>query len=236
MMKPLTILCLSVAICAAPAIAQSPSPSPSPGLPTWQDEIAKGHLPYHQLTVEDFPVNNKAHADSVYWIKTFIDPEYRFYLKPYNGWVYAYVTDWVVYSGFDKSESSRKSSFHEMKAELPYVQAALDISEIHARELAALKTGELPEGRGASFKEAQIELNASIEALCHKKYREIELETDALAKATNNGQNKKKTLEMAAAIKKRLAAASSSSPVLSEAKPPPVAPSPTPAASAIRKK
>jgi hypothetical protein len=194
----LAVFCFSAVVSLTAALAQTPAPSASPAMPTWQDEIAKGHLPYHQLTGDDFPVDDKAHPDAIYWVKTFVDPQYRFDLKSHSGWVYAYVTDWMVYSGFDRSESSRKSSFHGMKAELPFAQALLDISEIHARELAAFKTGELPQGRGASMQAAQADLEKKIASPCEQKYKEVEIESDALAKATNNGENKKKTLEMAA--------------------------------------
>src|ERR1700682_3785867 len=80
--------------------AQQPSPSP---FPTWKDEIAKGYLPYHQLTVQDFPVNDEAHPKMAYWIQPFVHPFCHYDLKPAsNRFVYAYVTDWIVFSGFDK--------------------------------------------------------------------------------------------------------------------------------------
>jgi hypothetical protein len=41
----------------SPAAAQNEEAS---RMPTWQDEIAKGLVPYHQLTVEDFRVDDKA--------------------------------------------------------------------------------------------------------------------------------------------------------------------------------
>jgi hypothetical protein len=174
-------------------------------LPTWQDEIAKGFVPYRQLTVDDFPINDRAHPDAGFGVKGFIDPHYYFYLKPaYGGFVYAYVSEWIVFSGFDKNESSRKSSFHDMKAELPYAQALIDIHELNARELAALKTGDLPSGRGASFGAAQADLKGKMKVFCEKNYERVQAECDAFAKATDKGQNKKKVRELAAEIRKRL--------------------------------
>jgi hypothetical protein len=174
-------------------------------LPTWQDEIAKGFVPYRQLTVDDFPINDRAHPDAGFWVKGFIDPHYYFYLKPaHGGFVYAYVSEWIVFSGFDKNESSRKSSFHDMKAELPYAQAVIDIHELKARELAALKTGDLPSGRGESFGAAQADLKGKMKVFCEEKYEQVQAECDGFAKATGKGQDKKKVRELAAEIRKRL--------------------------------
>jgi hypothetical protein len=61
-------------------------------MPGWPDEMAKGYVPYHQLTIEDFPVNDRVHVDSGFWIKPFIHPRYQFYLHG-GGLVYAYVSD-----------------------------------------------------------------------------------------------------------------------------------------------
>jgi hypothetical protein len=78
------------------------TPTPASHLPTWQDEMAKGFAPYHQLTIEDFPINDKAHPESTFWVKPFIEPSYYVYLKPGPGMVYAYVAEWIVFSGVDK--------------------------------------------------------------------------------------------------------------------------------------
>jgi hypothetical protein len=174
-------------------------------LPTWQDELAKGFVPYRQLTVDDFPINDRAHPEAGFWVKGFIDPHYYFYLKPaHGGFVYAYVSEWIVFSGFDKNESSRKTWFHDMNAELPYAQAVIDIHELKARELAALKTGDLPSGRGASFGAAQADLKGKMKVFCEKNYEQVQAECDAFAKATDKGQDKKKVRDLAAEIRKRL--------------------------------
>ena len=190
------IICLATA-----ALAQEQAP---PILPTWQDEMAKGIVPYHHLTVDDFPINDKAHPKHAYYIKTAVDPHYRFQLRPTQGFVYAYVQHWRVFSGFDKSGTWRKSAFKQMKAELPYAQAILDISEIHARQLAALKPGELPSGSGATFQEAQAMLEQNLGQLLSARYKKANDETAAFVKATDNGRNKKKIRELAAEIRKRL--------------------------------
>ena len=186
--------------------ANAQTPTPAPDLPTWQDEIAKGCLPYHQLTVDDFRVSDDAKLDGDFYVSTCINPRYHYYVKPHAGWVYAYISEWIVFSGFNKSRSWRKSSFHEMKAALRYAQALLDISEIRGRELGATKVGDLPEGRGASFEAAKAELDHKIKAFCEQKYKQAQAEEDAFSKATKFGENKKKVRELAAEIKKRLAA------------------------------
>jgi hypothetical protein len=237
-MKPvLTFVCFAAFLFSGKSRAHAQTPTPAPGLPTWKDEIAKGCLPYHQLMVEDFGVSDDAKGDGDFYVSTCIEPRYHYYVKPHAGWVYAYISDWIVFSGFNRSESWRKSSFHEMKAALPYAQALLDISEIRGRELGTTKVGDLPEGRGASYEAAKAELDRKIKTFCKEKYKQVQAEEDAFAKATKFGQNKKKTRELIAEVKKRLAAIPNPSPAPNESSATPtVQPSPsvTPGASVSR--
>lgn len=166
--------------------------------------MAKGFAPYHQLTIEDFPIKDKAHPESTFWIKPFITPRYYFYLKPGVGMVYAYVAEWVVFSGLDKNESSRKSRFHDMKNQLPFAQALLDINEVCARQLAALKSGELPRGSGPSFEAAKRDLEGQMNVFLNQKYEKMNAEREAFLQATDHGQNKKKVQELGAGLTKRL--------------------------------
>src|SRR5438552_5682975 len=124
--------------------------------------MANGMAPYHKLTVDDFPINDKAHPQNDFYIQTATAPQYHFILKPYNGFVYAAIDQWMVFSGLDKNETSRKSRFKTMKAALPYAQAILDINEIHARQIAALKPGELPQARGNTAEKARMELTVKL--------------------------------------------------------------------------
>ena len=173
-------------------------------MPTWQDEIAKGFVPYHQLTVEDFRVDDKTNPESGYSIKPFIDPRYHYLLMRNAGWYYAYLEKWVIFSGLDKNQSWRKSKFREMQSALPHVQAYLDLNEIGARQLAALKPGELPSGRGATPPEAAAALHQNLDAFLKEKYKALQGEADEFQKATNRGANTKKVLELGKAIRKRL--------------------------------
>ncbi len=50
---------------------------PPPPLPTWQDEIAKNFVLYHQLTTADFPINDKAHRETSFWLSTFLHYYYH---------------------------------------------------------------------------------------------------------------------------------------------------------------
>jgi hypothetical protein len=171
-------------------------------MPTWQDEIAKGFLPYHQLILKDFPIDDKAHPEALYWISPFIDPQMR-YLVMHNGdWYYAYLQQWIVFSGFDKNKSSRKSTFRE--SSLPYAQAFLDLSEICARQLAAVKPGEFPSGRGATPVEAVAALRQNITGFLKEKRKALDTDAQEFQKATNHGTNLKKVRELATAIRKRL--------------------------------
>ena len=216
--------CCIVALLVALARAQEPQPSPSePPIPTWTDEIAKNHLPYHQLTPDDFPINDTAHPKTAYWVAPFVQYYFHYIATiSQGGIVYANVTDWTVFSGFDKNLSSRNSklALADMKNDLPYIQAVFDIGELHARRLGALKAGDLPSAQGRTAGEARAQLEDKIAALSQKRARDAQEETEAFAKATDNGRNKKKVRELAGEIKKRLAEI------------PPGVPAPSPAVSA----
>jgi hypothetical protein len=119
----------------------------------------------------------------------------------------------------------------------------LDINEIYARQIAALKPGELPVGRGATPDEARADLDAKLKPFIEQKYAQSRVEMEAFSKATNNGADKKKVRELGAEIRKRLdatpattvpypdaAAATSAAPTASPAATPMLTPSPSPAA------
>jgi hypothetical protein len=175
-----------------------------PPAPTWEDKIAKGFVPYRQLTVEDFKMDDQTPPESSFWVKPFIHPHWRYVRSWKDGWHYAYIFEWLVFSGLDKNESSRKSKFKQMKRSLPFAQALLDLNEIHSRPLAALLPGELPSGRGATQEEARVTLEKNLDAFLKQKFEPLRTETEAFAKATNRGANEKKVLELGKAIRKRL--------------------------------
>ena len=199
--------------------------------PTWQDMMAQGIVPYRQLTVDDFPINDKAHPKHTFHIRTTISPQYRFILKPHSGFVYAAIMEWMIFSGLDKNETSRKSRFKTMKAELPYAQAFLDLNEIHARQIGALQAGELPSARGNTAEEARTLLAARLKEFLAAKYKERDAETEAFAKATGHGANRKKVRELAAGIRKRLEATPNTTVLFTEASAPVPTPNVSPAAS-----
>lgn len=173
-------------------------------MPTWQDQIARGLVPYHQVTVDDFRVDDKTDPKSAYSIKPFIDPRYHYLLMQNGGWYYAYLQQWVIFSGLDKNQSWRKSKFKEMERALPHAQAWLDLNEIGARQLAALKPGELPSGRGATPPDAAEALRKNLDAFLKEKYKTLQAEGDQFQKATNHGANTRKVRELAKEIRKRL--------------------------------
>lgn len=173
-------------------------------MPTWQDQIAKGLMPYPQVTVDDFPIDDKTEPNMAYSIKPFIDPRYHYLLMRNGDWYYAYLEKWVIFSGLDKNQSWRKSKFREMQRSLPHAQTWLDLNEICARQLAALKPGELPSGRGATPPEAATALHQNLGAFLQEKYKALHAEGDEFQKATNHGANVKKVNELGKAIRKRL--------------------------------
>jgi hypothetical protein len=190
--------------------------------------MAQGVAPYRQLTVDDFPVNKAAPKNQAFYIKTALRPGYYLSVKFYNGFYYAQVDQWLIFSGFEKNETWRHPQAKELKAELPYGQAILDVNEIHARRLAALKPGELPNARATTMEEAQAELRRKLEEFISLKYKEAEAEMQAFSKATNQGADKKKVRVLGAEIRKRLEATPAANVQFTE---PAAASSPTPAAS-----
>jgi hypothetical protein len=91
-----------------------------------------------------------------------------------------------------------------MKQSLPHAQAWIDLNEICARQLAALKPGELPSGRGATPPEAAAALHQNLDVFLKEKYKLLTTEGDEFQKATNHGANLKKVNELGKAIRKRL--------------------------------
>lgn len=176
----------------------------APPSPTWEEKIAQGLVPYHQLTVDDFKIDDRAHPEGSYWVQPFVHPHWQYRMTWKDGWHYAYVVDWIVFSGFDKNESSRKSKFREMKRALPFAQAYLDLFEIHARQLAALKPGEFPSARAATAQEARTVLQQNMDAFLKERYKPMLAEIEQFVKATDHGRNEKKVRELAKAIRKRL--------------------------------
>ena len=176
------------------------------GQPSWKDEIARGYLPRTQLKVEDFPVNDQTDPGTAFSIKSFIHPRWHFVVKEQDGVVDLAVDRWMVFSGLDRNLSWRKSAFKGMKEALPYAQALLDINEFYARQLGAVKLSELPQIRSTSIVEASTELETELTKLAQQKYKQMQAEQEAFAKATDNGHNAKKVREKAAEIRKRLEA------------------------------
>jgi hypothetical protein len=204
---------------------------------TWQDEMAKGIVPYHQLTVDDFQIKDDAPPKYGFHIRGAIDTQYHFIVKPAaNGFCYANIDQWIVFSGLDKQKTYRNTSFKQMKASLRYAQAILDLNEISARRLAALTPGELPSARGSNFEEVRARLNQKVNEFLTAKYKEGDAEVAAFVKATENGAKEKQVRRLAAEIRKRLEATPNTTVPFTEARTPgsspKVAPIPTASASA----
>jgi hypothetical protein len=208
-----------------------------PSMPAWEQKIAQGFLPYRQLTVDDFKIDDQIDPKSSYVIRPFLHPHWEYVTTWKDGWHYAYIVKWLVFSGFDKNVSSRKSKFKEMKRALPSAQAYLDLYEIHARQLAALLPGELPSGRGATPQEARIALEQNLDVLLKQKYELLQAESDTFVKATNRGTNEKKVRELGKAFRKRLDAipAATKLPSNSELATPLPSPASQPTASPVSK-
>ncbi|MBV9009093.1 MAG: hypothetical protein JO354_08000 [Verrucomicrobia bacterium] len=186
---------------------------------TWADEISKGFVPYHQLTADDFRIDDKARLNGDYEVKTFIDPpQYRIAEKiSDDGVFHVYVTDWTIFSGLDRNGTARRSKVRYIKGELPYAQALFDLTELRARELAALTAAQLPSADGNTLEEARGSLQKQTDKLYQDKLQQARDETAEFQKATDGGRNKRKVRELGPKIRKRL-----------DALPPVPTPAPTP--------
>src|SRR6266481_3464217 len=125
--------------------------------PEWKKEIARGYLPYHQLVGTDFPVDDRAHPQSLIYTAGFFHYNYRWHCSVHKRYVIARVAEWIVRSGFDQNQSSRKSWFQSVNA-LAHEQGHLDINELYSRWLANIKPEQLPEGEGSTARQAATDL------------------------------------------------------------------------------
>jgi hypothetical protein len=170
----------------------------------WGEEMANGYFPYHRLVATDFPVND--HVNPAYGMYTwmFFHYSYNHRLIRQNGRVLARVTKWLVWSGFDRNKSSRKSWFKLSNEALPHEQGHLDINELHSRRLAKMSLAMLPHGEGTDPIEASADLRRKVEALADRIREEEKKEHDQYDAETAHGKNLPKQREWSAAIQARL--------------------------------
>jgi Bacterial protein of unknown function (DUF922) len=172
--------------------------------PPWEEEIAKGYFPYHRLAATDFPVNDFVNPEYGMYTRVFFHYSYNHRLIRQNRRVLARVTKWLVWSGFDRNKSSRKSWFNLSNEALPHEQGHLDINELHSRRLAEMSLDMLPHGEGADPREASADLRRKVEALADRVSREAKKEHHHYDVETAHGKNLSKQREWSAAIQARL--------------------------------
>ena len=172
--------------------------------PPWKEEMAKGCFPYHRLAATDFPVNDHLNPEYGMYTRVFFHYWYNHRSSIQNGRVVDRVTNWLVWSGFDRNKSSRKSWFKLGNEALPHEQGHLDINELHSRRLAEMSLDMLPHGEGADSKEASADLSRKVEALATRASKEAKKEHDQYDAETAHGKNLSKQREWSAAIQARL--------------------------------
>jgi hypothetical protein len=196
--------------CGGLSFGQSPVPAPSPdvtAIPTWAEEIAHNLIPYHQLKTEDFPKNDKGAAAYAFSLTPFMHYFFNYTIRPGpNGILYAYVSDWTIYSGIDKNQTWRRVSTRELEANLPYAQAVLDLNEIACRQIALLKSVDLPRAEGWSLPEVKGDLKRRADAFVSEKLEAMTAERAKLQRETNFGRDLAKMKKVSAAIRQRLEA------------------------------
>lgn len=188
-------------------------------MPTWDKEMAKGFLPYHHLTALDFPVKRDGPPNVGFMLQPFMHCYYSIESKTAaNGFVYCYVINWKVFSGFDRNASWRNPRAN-MKAALPYAQALLDLAEVRARQFGALKEGDLPSAQGATFEEARAHLQDVLAAFNHRQFWDMEKELSDFVDTTRHGEDHAKVTQLGSEIRKRLRSIASPNPHPASASP-----------------
>jgi Bacterial protein of unknown function (DUF922) len=172
--------------------------------PSWAEENAKGRFPYHRLTASDFPIDDAAYPQFGMHTQGFFRFHYNHRWTENNGRVVARVTDWNIWSGFDRNKSSRKSWFKKLAETLPHEQGHLDLSELHSKAFAETPIDKLPIGEGATAKEAEADLQRKMSALSSRISAQNQSEQDRYDAETNHGANASKQREWEAAIQARL--------------------------------
>src|SRR6516225_2690697 len=176
--------------------------------PPWKEEIANGYFPYHRLKVGDFPINDG--VDLGYGMCTYEFIHWRpkaQWIMQDNGHVLDRVTEWLVWSGFDRNKSSRKSRlsrFELVNKGLPHEQGHLDIWELHIRHLTEMPLDKLPVGEGADPQAASADLWRKLVALAERAVEEEKREQEQYDLETAHGANVSKQREWSAAIQARL--------------------------------
>jgi hypothetical protein len=172
--------------------------------PPWKEEMAKGYFPYHRLAAIDFSVNDHLNPEYGMYTWVFFHYWYDHRWSIQNGRVVDRVTKWLVWSGFDRNKSSRKSWFKLGNEALPHEQGHLDINELHSRRLAEMSLDMLPHGVGGDPKEASADLRRKVEALTSRVSGEAKKEHAQYDAETAHGKNLSKQRKWSAAIQARL--------------------------------
>ena len=195
------LLCCVASLATASSVLQGQTEDPSPR-PSY--DPSEGYLPYHQLTTDDFPIREDPDAKKAAWIEVFLIYKYGYQLSARDGWFFAYVTEWNVRSGLNRNKSYRKRSLLPADFPLSYFQGFLDLNELHAHRLAAMKPGELPSGRGAGREAAEKSLAENLGALHHQVLTDRDVEFDTYAAVTQKGGDKKRIQVSTKDLKQRL--------------------------------
>jgi Bacterial protein of unknown function (DUF922) len=172
--------------------------------PSWEEEIAKGHYPYHRLTSADFPINDAVHRQFGMHTEGFFHFHYHDHWTENSGHAVARIVDWNVWSGFDRTKSSRKSWYQHIAETLPHEQGHLDINELYSKRLADTPVDQLPVGQGTTGPEAEADLARKMKALGDRVTAEMQAEQEHYDAETNHGKNAAKQREWSAAIQTRL--------------------------------
>jgi Bacterial protein of unknown function (DUF922) len=175
--------------------------------PSWEEEIANGHYPYHRLTPADFPINDAVYQQFGMHTEGFFQIHYHDHWTEIGGRAIALIIDWKVWSGFDRTKSSRRSWYQHTAETLTHEQGHLDINELHSKRLADTPLDKLPVGQGTTGPEAEADLARKMKALGERVVAEMHAEQERYDAETNHGKNAEKQRVWSAAIQTRLQSA-----------------------------
>src|SRR5207245_2249537 len=116
----------------------------------------------------DFPIDDSAHPEFGMYTRGFFQYRYKDHWTMRNGHAVARVTEWVVWSGFDRNKSSRKSWFTRVEQTLPHEQGHLDINELYSKRFADQSLSDLPTGEGNDEKQAEADLARKMQSLAER--------------------------------------------------------------------
>jgi predicted secreted Zn-dependent protease len=165
----------------------------------------QGLVPYKQLTWQDFPINDRVNGLDAKTNGT-ITYDFKTRWELENNTYTAYVTQITFRSWFDTKQSWRRSRLpQDSIALLRHEQLHLDIMQIGALALMALKSEAIASSMGASQIEAEASLATSVKRLVEGVLEKIKYRQSQYDLETRHGRDKRMQAQWDSKITRELA-------------------------------